>query len=130
MLRRCAVVLSCVASSLAVGSSPASAAQGTVQLHVSPTFAQTVGEGYVAGAVCSATAVPATGEAVLATSVRCRVNAIQSEWRTLPGPRSATSVLNATAAPILICVDGVGTFAPTNALPYLVTVTTCVVMPT
>ena len=130
MMRRCLVVLSCLAAGLLVGPPPAAAAGGTVQLRYSPSFTQLIGEGWLTGAVCQAVAAAPAGEVVLATSVRCRINAFQSEWRTLPGDRSAIQVVNVTSAPVRVCADGVGTFAAPDGLPYLVSVSGCITMPT
>ena len=129
MFRRSATLLAGLLVPVAVTAPPAAADTGTVQLSFSPSFSRAVGEGYLAGAVCHATSLPAAGEVVLATSVRCRVNAAQSGWTTLPGARATTHVVNATTAPIVICADGVGTFAPTDGLPYLVAISSCVTLP-
>lgn len=97
---------------LALGGMPAGAAGGDVLLDAT-AIARPTGGGYLLIAVCEATAVPDpvnnTADVPLSTSVSCSGNGV-NDGRTVPGGKAVAVVVNATTAPMQVCIGGAANF--------------------
>ena len=124
-MRRRALLLTAALLAVSVQTAPgASAAGGSVIPDLS-VVNQTLGNGVVSVAVCTARAVPGPLEVPVVTSVWCDINGFQSPTISVPGANAAVVNGNATVAPVKVCVHALAVFSPTIGAPYTATGTKC-----
>ena len=124
-MRRPAFLLTAALLAAATQTAPgASAAGGGVVADVS-VLNQTLGNGVVSLALCTARATPGPVEIPVVTSVWCDINGFQSLTVSAPGAFAAVVNGNATTKPVTVCVHALAVFSPTIGAPYTATSTKC-----
>ncbi len=92
----------------AFGAEPALATGGRIDAHA-VGYNAAVGTGILATAVCVAHTNPDPGWIVESTTVWCTINGFPSDTRTMDGGDAVVTNVNATHAPVTVCVYALAT---------------------
>jgi len=129
-MRRVAVVLPLICLPVAAfGAIPASAAPGRIDVHAAG-YNDVIGTGVLAVTGCTAHTNVDLGWVATETTVSCTVNGYPSDVRTTPGTDSAVVVVDATLAPVTVCVSASAVLTSPLSQPVtVIALPTCFLTP-